>query len=1222
MNISHFPLFLSLCLSLCLCLLNLDAASSTNHPPISGNADYALSTYSRLGHFMMSELITDFPTDAFTASWWIRINYDPSHRLTEFCMWLTGSHIADQETWLGGIHNLSPIILQSPWNTNVSIPYGVWHHLMFTWKSSTGVLKTYVNLTMINEKVLTETINQTLSNEQWLLLNQETDTIPPGKPFDIQSWSPDATFDEVYIFHEAIEPEFMQQIFDLEVDPNAHNTLVGYWPFNEGSGYVSIDTHRKLNLFLGGGNDHVNFTQSEAPFWTISDVPVKKNRLDAVFYSNKNTLVRIPAYDEDGDSLVFKLLTIPNKINAYQNNNGQVGAKLTNGSQLNTNSFWIVSTEIPTTLRNSTLVFNYSVKDPQVEVPGVLTLHPNTPPMAWNFNIEGEEDTSLIITLFSFDAETSQKNLIIYVDQIPPVGSLFQFLDNSPIKDGDRVNDPEGRVWFVPVANQFGSPYSNVSYHCEDEGGLVAAGVISIILDSVPDPPTTPNMNLVTPEDTPIDLDFSIVTDPDPYGVDHYVIIKYLTSLPEFGKIFRLQNGQEASQVSVLTGPPVDEPSQWISKVVNYSTQWEADYWWKARLLPGPFNCSRGYCDATFYGDCYYAWCPSTADTGFMGTGVEFLEVSFDYPVYVRSFDVYENIGTGTVFKVEARKDGELVPLWNGAATPGLPPVARIFSPQVCHSDWLVDTVKFYLNISAIPGWNEIDAASLSGSLEPNPRGLVTNNVLRYIPDPDWNGDVVFQYQAYDCFGFISTSANITITVTPVNDPPRSGLGNTTMNVILKTENYLELDAFDVENDSMIWFINKLPQFGSLYDIRSVEKNDERSYQESPISQLPYQLRTNRVKYVPNDQNQLDDSFGWSVHDSQGASSEIYTTALNISCAPGYRFESNDEEGEQQRRCVTCSSGTWSESVNSVNCVGCPAAYTSSPGSETCYKDVISPSKFSQRFILAIAIICIICSILLGILLTSLRNKTAIRSATYPLCMVMVLGGIMIMVSALLKTFTDSELVSCQLPPWFLSCGFALALASVLVKNFRLYKIFEVSEVLKVFKVSDTQLVVYSFCATIPNLIILIIWFCLDLPRYDLVKESDHYVDVCQSSEEWIYKGILYGWNGVILMGCLYTAVITRNVSTHFQETRLMAFSIYNVSLCALVIVIIDPLLKPDPSARLIVTQIILLVGVMSTLGTYFFYKIYRAIGSNQAATGSTSPKDSALHASVYATNS
>merc|ERR1712232_68819 len=109
--------------------------------------------------------------------------------------------------------------------------------------------------------------------------------------------------------------------------------------------------------------------------------------------------------------------------------------------------------------------------------------------------------------------------------------------------------------------------------------------------------------------------------------------------------------------------------------------------------------------------------------------------------------------------------------------------------------------------------------------------------------------------------------------------------------------------------------------------------------------------------------------------------------------------------------------------------------------------------------------------------------------------------------------------------------------AALLVKTFRLWRIFRVKFSREVY--SDASLFILYLLMCAPAVLILIIWTIVSTPTAKMEDrgDDDHYV--CTT-------GGFTGYPGGLLFFGAFLSIVTRNIPSFFNESKLVAISIYN----------------------------------------------------------------------------
>ena len=150
--------------------------------------------------------------------------------------------------------------------------------------------------------------------------------------------------------------------------------------------------------------------------------------------------------------------------------------------------------------------------------------------------------------------------------------------------------------------------------------------------------------------------------------------------------------------------------------------------------------------------------------------------------------------------------------------TTNVPPTAAADSYSVAEDNALVVPVP-----GLLANDTDADGNLLLAILKAQPaHGAVTINLngsFTYTPDDDFNGEDTFYYAAYDGLAYSADQA-VTITVTPLNDPPvaQSDSYNTNEDVQLDVDavdGLLDNDS-DLEGDGLTAILVTAPDFGDL----------------------------------------------------------------------------------------------------------------------------------------------------------------------------------------------------------------------------------------------------------------------------------------------------------------------------------------------------------------------------------------------------------------------
>ena len=179
--------------------------------------------------------------------------------------------------------------------------------------------------------------------------------------------------------------------------------------------------------------------------------------------------------------------------------------------------------------------------------------------------------------------------------------------------------------------------------------------------------------------------------------------------------------------------------------------------------------------------------------------------------------------------------------------------------------------------------------------------------------------------------------------------------------------------------------------------------------------------------------------------------------------------------------------------------------------------------------------------------------------------------------------------VACGFQPWLLGLSVVSMISALIAKKFRIWRIF--SSPFKKKSIKDLELFVLWIVLVLPALVILIIWTIVSTPTAKLkeVDGEDHYV--CDTGGftgppgGYVFFFILVGYEGIVLAVGAFLSVVTRKVPALYNESKLLAVSIYNlIFLSVIVIPVYLILLHYNPFAAWIIRTTAILYAFTATL--------------------------------------
>jgi hypothetical protein len=171
-----------------------------------------------------------------------------------------------------------------------------------------------------------------------------------------------------------------------------------------------------------------------------------------------------------------------------------------------------------------------------------------------------------------------------------------------------------------------------------------------------------------------------------------------LTDIP-FGTYDVRAETSDHVEIATWFNQPLDGPMTW--------EVWGGDgSGWIPRVDQWAFSATA----SPECGDYQTAWASSASD------GVDWLDLSYEFPVVPGRINIYETHSPGFIVRVEVvDKDGYYYTIWEGEPV-SVDECPRVLSIPVTGVDFPVVGVRIHLDQSEGGNWNEIDAVELVGT--------------------------------------------------------------------------------------------------------------------------------------------------------------------------------------------------------------------------------------------------------------------------------------------------------------------------------------------------------------------------------------------------------------------------------------------------------------------------------------------------------------------------
>jgi len=245
-------------------------------------------------------------------------------------------------------------------------------------------------------------------------------------------------------------------------------------------------------------------------------------------------------------------------------------------------------------------------------------------------------------------------------------------------------------------------------------------------------------------------------------------------------------------------------------------------------------------------------------------------------------------------------------------------------------------------------------------------------------------------------------------------------------------------------------------------------------------------------------------------------------------------------------------------------------------------------------FLILFSLFCLIITILFGCIFRFRRIRAA--SPTFLIIMIMaaILGY-----AGLFSFYGQPQAVACGFQVWIVALSIFIMISALFAKSFRIWRLYRSPTAINAMR--DWQLVIFVCITVIPMLVLLILWTALSTPGASLIEQDDkhdHYVcymgGVAGNDGAYTFFALIVAYIAAFLLFGTFLSFVTRNVVSTFNESRLIAVSIYNLVFLGIVIIPIYFVLEGNgPVVQWVIIVTAVIYGLSATMFLQFVPKIW-----------------------------
>ncbi|KAK5580103.1 hypothetical protein RB653_000116 [Dictyostelium firmibasis] len=233
-------------------------------------------------------------------------------------------------------------------------------------------------------------------------------------------------------------------------------------------------------------------------------------------------------------------------------------------------------------------------------------------------------------------------------------------------------------------------------------------------------------------------------------------------------------------------------------------------------------------------------------------------------------------------------------------------------------------------------------------------------------------------------------------------------------------------------------------------------------------------------------------------------------------------------------------------------------------------------------------------------LVVKYRENPSIRSASPIFLNFILFGAIIIYIGIILWSSTISS-ASCNAQFWLVTIGFTTLIGSLVVKNFRIWLIFDNPE-LKLVTITNLQLVPWVGVCLVINIMLMSILSSvgnltmIDAQGIDSLGKYE-FIKVCKmnsSGASTLYTILAY-FAALLLIGVFVSWKIRIVDILEFNESKAIANTLYAISFCLFVIVplMISPQDKQSEKIILCIAGLFIVTAAVMIIFIPKFYRVY-----------------------------
>jgi len=235
------------------------------------------------------------------------------------------------------------------------------------------------------------------------------------------------------------------------------------------------------------------------------------------------------------------------------------------------------------------------------------------------------------------------------------------------------------------------------------------------------------------------------------------------------------------------------------------------------------------------------------------------------------------------------------------------------------------------------------------------------------------------------------------------------------------------------------------------------------------------------------------------------------------------------------------------------------------------------------------------------------REHDVLRASSPLFCVTFLIGSIAVYMSLFTWMLYQND-ATCAALPWVLCTGFVLMFGSLLARTWRIFRIF-LNPKFSYRKITNTQLVLFVGLLLGIQWLLLVLWTSIE--RRTVVVEvpephrpSYNYYQCTFTTVDIVFLSLIGAYWGALLAAGVFLAFKIRNVEwVHYNESKLIGFSIYNICVFSIVVMALLIADLDDRELSFVFRSVgVLLAAGISVLSIFLSKVYFVAMGTTPAA--------------------